>query len=125
MIAVGRRALLFAGSELAGQRAAVVMSLVQLVRLNGHDPWVYLKNVLTRLPAHMNTHIDELLPHRWQPPSRGHARPAPVRCRSLCQGWHDKPLTVCSPAKACKRSRLLLLGQVELGKRNVQGWLSV
>ena len=36
--AMGSRAWLFAGSELAGQRAAVVMSLVQSAKLNGHDP---------------------------------------------------------------------------------------
>lgn len=36
--AMGRKAWLFAGSELAGQRAAVVMSLVQSARLNGHEP---------------------------------------------------------------------------------------
>jgi transposase len=65
--AMGRKAWLFAGSELAGQRAAVVMSLVQSAKLNGHDPWAYLKDVLTRLPTHMNSCIDELLPHRWQP----------------------------------------------------------
>ena len=62
-----RKAWLFAGSELAGQRAAVVMSLVQSAKLNGHDPWAYLKDVLTRLPTYMNSRIDELLPHRWQP----------------------------------------------------------
>ena len=39
-----RKAWLFAGSELAGQRAAVVMSLVQSAKLNGHDPWAYLKD---------------------------------------------------------------------------------
>ena len=66
--AMGRKAWLFAGSELAGQRAAIVMSLVQSARLNGHDPWVYLKDVLTRLPTYMNSRIEELLPHRWQPP---------------------------------------------------------
>jgi len=55
------------GSELAGQRAAVVMSLLQSAKLHGHDPWAYLKDVLTRLPGHMNSRIDELLPHRWQP----------------------------------------------------------
>jgi transposase len=65
--AMGRKAWLFAGSELAGQRAAIVMSLVQSAKLNGHDPWAYLKDVLTRLPTHMNSRIDELLPHRWQP----------------------------------------------------------
>jgi transposase len=66
--AMGRKAWLFAGSELAGQRAAVVMSLAQSAKLNGHDPWVYFKDVLTRLPTHMNSRIEELLPHRWQPP---------------------------------------------------------
>ena len=65
--AMGRKAWLFAGSELAGQRAAVVMSLLQSAKLHGHDPWAYLKDVLTRLPSHLNSRIDELLPHRWQP----------------------------------------------------------
>lgn len=65
--AMGRRAWLFAGSELAGQRSAVVMSLIQSARLNGHDPWAYLKDVLERLPTHLNSRIDELLPHHWQP----------------------------------------------------------
>ena len=65
--AMGRKAWLFVGSELAGQRAAVVMSLLQSAKLHGHDPWAYLKDVLTRLPSHMNSRIDELLPHHWQP----------------------------------------------------------
>ena len=65
--AQGRRAWLFAGSELAGQRAAVVMSLVRSAKLQGHDPWAYLKDVLTRLPTHLNSRIDELLPHNWRP----------------------------------------------------------
>jgi transposase len=64
---MGRKAWLFCGSELAGQRAAVVMSLVQSAKLNGHDPWAYLRDVLARLPTHLNSRIDELLPHRWQP----------------------------------------------------------
>jgi transposase len=65
--AMGRKAWLFCGSELAGQRAAMVMSLVQSAKLNGHDPWAYLKDVLERLLAHPNHRIDELLPHRWSP----------------------------------------------------------
>ena len=67
--AMGRRAWLFAGSELAGQRAAIIMSLLQSARLHGHDPWAYLRDVLTRLPSHLNSRIEELLPHRWQPQS--------------------------------------------------------
>jgi transposase len=66
--AMGRRAWLFCGSELAGQRAAIVMSLVQSAKLNGHDPWAYLRDVLERLPSHPNSRIDELLPHRWKRP---------------------------------------------------------
>lgn len=65
--AMGRKAWLFCGSELAGQRAAMVMSLVQSARLNGHEPWAYLKDVLERLLEHPNHRIDELLPHRWTP----------------------------------------------------------
>ncbi|MDT4858182.1 hypothetical protein FQZ97_926380 [compost metagenome] len=66
---MGRRAWLFVGSELAGQRAAIVMSLVQSARLNGHDPWAYLRDVLQRLPTQRASQIEDLLPHRWQPAS--------------------------------------------------------
>ena len=69
--AMGRKAWLFAGSELAGQRAAMVMSLVQSAKLHGHDPWAYLRDVLQRLLAHPNHRIDELLPHRWMPAAVG------------------------------------------------------
>ena len=68
-IAIGRNNWLFAGSLRAGQRAAAVMSLIQSAKLNGHDPYAYLKDVLTRLPTQKNSQIDELLPHRWQPVS--------------------------------------------------------
>ncbi len=68
-IAVGRNNWLFAGSLRAGKRAAAVMSLVQSAKLNGHDPYAYLKDVLTRLPTHPNSRIGELLPHHWQPTS--------------------------------------------------------
>ena len=65
-IAIGRANWLFAGSLRAGQRAAAVMSLVQSARMNGHDPYAYLQDVLTRLPTHKASRIEELLPHRWQ-----------------------------------------------------------
>jgi transposase len=39
-----------------GQRAAaIMMSLIQSAKLNGHDPYVYLKDVLTRLLTHKNS----------------------------------------------------------------------
>ena len=67
--ALGRRNWLFVGSELAGERAAAIMSLLQSVKLNGAEPWAYLKDVLTRLPTQLNSRIEELLPHRWKPAS--------------------------------------------------------
>ena len=65
--AMGRKAWMFVGSELAGQRGAVVMSLVQSARLCGHEPWAYLRDVLQRLPTQLDSRIEDLLPHRWQP----------------------------------------------------------
>ena len=41
------------------------MSLIQSARLNGHDPYVYLKDVLGRLPTPPASRIGELLPHTW------------------------------------------------------------
>lgn len=66
-IAIGRNNWLFAGSLRAGKRAAAVMSLVQSAKLNGHDPYAYLKDVMERLPAQPASRIGELLPHHWQP----------------------------------------------------------
>ena len=64
-VAIGRANWLFAGSLRAGQRAAAVMSLIQSARMNGHDPYAYLRDVLTRLPTHKARDIGQLLPHRW------------------------------------------------------------
>jgi transposase len=66
-IAIGRNNWLFTGSLRAGKRGAAVMSLIQSAKLNGHDPFAYLKDVLTRLPTQRASQIHELLPHRWQP----------------------------------------------------------
>ena len=66
-IALGRSNWLFAGSLRAGKRAAAVMSLIQSAKLNGHDPYRYLKDVLERLPTHPASRIGELLPHGWTP----------------------------------------------------------
>jgi transposase len=66
-IALGRSNWLFAGSLRAGKRAAAVMSLIQSARLNDHDPYRYLKDVLERLPTQPASRIGELLPHNWMP----------------------------------------------------------
>jgi transposase len=65
--ATGRKNWLFAGTLRAGQRSAAIMSLIQSAKLNGHDPFAYLKDVLTRLPTQKISEIGALLPHRWRP----------------------------------------------------------
>jgi len=71
-IALGRTNWLFAGSARAGRRAAVVMSLIQSARLNGHDPYAYLRDVLERLPLTPEHRLVELMPHVWKPTVRIH-----------------------------------------------------
>jgi len=66
-IALGRKNWLFAGSLRAGQRAAAIMSLLHTARLNGHEPYAYLKDVLERLPTQPSSAVHDLLPYRWQP----------------------------------------------------------
>ena len=65
--ALGRSNCLFAGSLRSGKRAAAIMSLIQSARFNGHDPYAYLKDVLTRLPTQRASEIEQLLPHQWTP----------------------------------------------------------
>lgn len=63
--ALGRKDWLFAGSLRSGKRAAAI-SLIQSARLNGQDPYAYLKDVLARLPTQRASEIAELLPHNWK-----------------------------------------------------------
>ena len=81
MIGVGRKNWLFVGSQQAGERAAVVMSLIESAKLNGHDPWAYLKDVFERLPTLKQRDLAQLLPHNWRPASDATASnttPAPT-----------------------------------------------
>lgn len=62
-IALGRQDWLFAGNLRAGKRAAAVMSLIQSAKLNGIDPYAYLREVLERLPTQPDSQIGKLMPH--------------------------------------------------------------
>jgi transposase len=50
-IAISRNNWLFAGRQRAALRAAGVTSLIQSARMNRHDPYGYLRPLLTRLPS--------------------------------------------------------------------------
>lgn len=63
--ALRRSNWLFAGSLRSGKRAAAIMSLIQSARMNGLDPYAYLKDVLMRLPTQRASEITQLLPQHW------------------------------------------------------------
>ena len=63
-ITLGRRNWLFTGSERAGCRAAAIQSLLATAKLNGLEPYAWLKDTLEKLPAWPYSRIDELLPLR-------------------------------------------------------------
>jgi transposase len=67
-IATGRKNWLFTGSENGGKTMAVLFSLVSSGQRHGHDPFVYLRDVLTRLPNLPRERLSELLPDRWSLP---------------------------------------------------------
>jgi len=70
-ICLGRRNWLFCGSDRGGRAAAVCFSLLASCKRHGHDPFLYLRDVLTRLPALLPAATPEvlgpLLPHLWKP----------------------------------------------------------
>ena len=43
------------------------MSLIQSAKLNGHNPYAYMKDLLQRLPTQRASRVGELSPHRWKP----------------------------------------------------------
>jgi hypothetical protein len=49
--ALGKKNWLFFGSEEAGQRSAVIYTLIENCRMHGVEPRAYLKDVLERLPT--------------------------------------------------------------------------
>lgn len=65
-IALGRKTHLFAGSDGAAARWAVVCSLIETCKLNGVEPYAYLRDVLTRMvEGHPINRLDELPPWTW------------------------------------------------------------
>jgi transposase len=61
-VALGRKNYLFAGSDIGGERAAAIYTLVGTAKLNGIDPHAYLREVLSRIASHPINRIEELLP---------------------------------------------------------------
>lgn len=61
--AVGRKNWLFHGSETGGRTAAILTSVTTTCKRVGINPWLYLQDALSRLPA--GDHVAQLLPDAW------------------------------------------------------------
>lgn len=64
-VAIGRKNYLFAGSHRAAQNAAMLYSFLGTCKINNINPYVWLEDVLTRIPNHPVNKLQELLPHKW------------------------------------------------------------
>jgi len=64
--AIGKKNFLFFGAEEAGQRSAIIYTLIANCRLHQVEPYQYLKDVLTRLPSATNQQLAELTPINWK-----------------------------------------------------------
>jgi len=64
--AVGKKNYLFIGHPDAGWRSAVIYTVIASCRRHGIDPWVYIKDVFTRLPALTTSALPDFLPARWK-----------------------------------------------------------
>lgn len=66
-VALGRKNHLFAGSDGGGARWAVLGSLIETAKMNGVEPYAYLRDVLERMvEGHPVNRLDELLPWAWR-----------------------------------------------------------
>jgi len=63
--ALGKKNFLFIGHPEAGERSAVIYTLLGSCRRHGLNPFDYLKDLFTRLPAAKITQIKEFTPAAW------------------------------------------------------------
>ena len=63
--AIGKKNWLFFGDAEAGQRSAVIYTIIESCRRRGIDPHEYLRDVLTRITESTNWNVADLTPQKW------------------------------------------------------------
>jgi transposase len=71
--AVGKKNWLFIGEADAGERGAILYTIIEACRRRGLDPFTYLREVFTRLPSMTNWQVKDITPEAW---AKSHARVA-------------------------------------------------
>ena len=64
--AIGKKNWLFVGEADAGERSAIIYTVIECCRRRSLNPFAYLRDVLTRLPNMTNRQISEVTPAAWQ-----------------------------------------------------------
>ncbi|MGX5851962.1 transposase domain-containing protein, partial [Mesorhizobium sp. PL10] len=54
-------------SDKGGERIANILTIIETAKLHGHNPEVYLTDVLTRIKDQPKDRLQELLPWQWTP----------------------------------------------------------
>jgi hypothetical protein len=70
--ALGKKNWLFVGADTAGDRSAVLYTVIESCRRRGLDPYAYLRDVLSRQPTMTNHQVLEITPANW-----ARSRPVP------------------------------------------------
>ncbi len=63
--AVGKKNWLFIGDAEAGERSAIIYTVIECCRRRGIDPYEYLRDVFTRLPSMTNWQVKNITPEAW------------------------------------------------------------
>jgi hypothetical protein len=71
--ALGKKNWLFFGDADAGQRSAIIYSIIESCRRHNVEPYTYLRDVLTRLPTMTNRQIKDIVPKAWAAATRNTA----------------------------------------------------
>ncbi len=64
---IGRKNWLFADSTAGADASAAIYSVIETAKRSGHEPWHYLKHLLTELPRTAEEDLHTLLPHNILP----------------------------------------------------------
>jgi hypothetical protein len=71
--ALGKKNWLFFGEADAGERGAIIYTVIEACRRRGINPFTYLRDVFTRLPSMTNWQVKDITPEAW---AKAHAAAA-------------------------------------------------
>jgi hypothetical protein len=89
--AVGKKNWLFIGDAEAGERSAIVFTVIEACRRRGIDPFAYLRDVFTRMPQMTAKDYPSLAPAAWaaarQPVKLANKAHAVHKANALQRRW--------------------------------------